>query len=95
MSEIFPYEEYSDFSKRLERTHTKDFLGKEYSKLFSNKIEYKSRSNLNDRSYLYSQARAHKFNSMTGNYEQRCHYRWALEIYSLYPEKTYEAKNND
>ena len=93
---VWPYEEYSQFSRQLARTYTRAELEKQAARLEGN------RSRLNA-SHLraieatgsmtgQSQRRAQSRNAMTGNMEDLKFRQDALEIYDLYPGQTKEGQ---
>lgn len=91
---IFPYEEYPEFSRNLSKNYTKMELKNVFNSLFSKQVNL-NRKHLNDidkstSSQGNSWNKAQSRNSMAGNKEQADSYKWAIEIYNFYPEKTKE-----
>jgi hypothetical protein len=88
---IFPYEEYSSWSRQLAKNYTLKELKKvagecesltdKYAKQHLSAIEATSSMQ------SQSQRRAQTKNNLTGNYEKKTAYNHAIELYKYYPEK--------
>lgn len=89
---LFPYDDYTDFQKRLANEHHIKELIQDFKKhngdrslLSSQHLEVVSQtSSMTSK----SQARAHSRNNMTSNYQKCQDYKSALELCIYFPKKT-------